>query len=333
MLERRLGTTDLRVSALGLGCNNFGIRTDFAQAREIVAAALDAGINFFDTADVYGNRGGSEMILGEVLGARRKDIVLVSKFGVAMDDAGKLKGGSARYVASAIEASLKRLKTDWIDLYYYHRPDPATPLEETLRALDLLIAQGKVRYIGCSNMTAAQIAEAQRLARDNGLNRFIVAQDQYNLLSRGIETEVIPAIEAHHLSLIPYFPLASGMLTGKYQAGAPVPHGSRMSHKRYSDRFYNDENLRIVERLRAFCAQRGRSLTELAFGWLLSKPVIGCVIAGASTPAQVHQNAAAIGWHLDAADMADVDRLTTKQGEPEAAMAETRSRPSVKATP
>ena len=160
MLERRLGTTDVRVSALGLGCNNFGVRTDLPAARNIVAAALDAGITFFDTADVYGLRGGSETILGEVLGARRKDIFLVSKFGVAMDDEGKLKGGSARYVASAIEASLKRLKTDWIDLYYYHRPDPATPLEETLRALDALIAQGKVRYIGCSNMSAAQLAEA-----------------------------------------------------------------------------------------------------------------------------------------------------------------------------
>ena len=332
MLERRLGTTDLRVSALGLGCNNFGIRTDRAEAREIVAAALDAGISFFDTADVYGQRGGSETILGEALGARRKDIVLVSKFGVAMDDEGKLKGGSARYVASAIEASLKRLRTDWIDLYYYHRPDPATPLEETMRALEKLIAQGKVRYIGCSNMTAAQIAEAHRLARDNGLHPFIVAQDQYNLLSRGIEAELIPAIEAHRLSLIPYFPLASGMLTGKYRADAPVPPGSRMSYQRYSDRFYNDENFRVVERLRAFSVQRGRSLTELAFGWLLSKPVVGCVIAGASTPAQIHQNAAAIGWQLNAADMAEVNRLSSKQGEPEAVAAETGSRPPLKAS-
>jgi len=313
MLERPLGATDVRVSALGLGCNNFGVRTDLPQARNIVAAALDAGITFFDTADVYGLRGGSETILGEVLGPRRKDIFLVSKFGVAMDDEGKLKGGSARYVASAIEASLKRLKTDWIDLYYYHRPDPTIPIEETLRALDALIAQGKVRYVGCSNMSAAQLAESQRIARENGLHRFIVAQDQYNLLSRQIEADIIPAIETHRLALIPYFPLASGMLTGKYQPGAAVPPGTRMSYKRYSDRFLNDDNFRIVEKLRAFCAERNRSLIELAFGWLLSKPVIGCVIAGASTPEQVHQNVAAIGWQLSDAEMAEVDRLSAKQ--------------------
>ena len=313
MLERSLGATDVRVPALGLGCNNFGVRTDLSAARNIVAAALDAGITFFDTADVYGLRGGSETILGEVLGPRRKDIFLVSKFGVAMDDEGKLKGGSARYVANAIEASLKRLKTDWIDLYYYHRPDPATPIEETLRALDALIAQGKVRYIGCSNMSAAQIAEAERIAKVNGLDRFIVCQEQYSLLSRQIEADIIPAIEAHRLALIPYFPLASGMLTGKYEPGAAIPPGSRMSHKRYSDRFLNDDNFHIVDKLRAFCAERNRSLVELAFGWLLSKPFVGCVIAGASTPEQVHQNAAAIGWRLSDAEMAEVGRLTTKQ--------------------
>jgi aryl-alcohol dehydrogenase-like predicted oxidoreductase len=312
MRDRPLGTMGLRVSALGLGCNNFGVRLDAAAARRIVGAALDAGITFFDTADVYGLRGGSETILGEALGARRKDVVLVSKFGVAMDDKGRLKGGSARYVASAIEASLKRLKTDWIDLYYYHRPDPATPIEETLRALDVLIAQGKVRYIGCSNMSTAQIAEAQRVAQANGLSRFIVCQEQYNLLSRQIETDVIPALEAHHLTLIPYFPLASGMLTGKYQQGAPIGPGTRMSYKRYFDRFLNDENFQIVEKLREFCAKRNRSLVELALGWLLSKPVIGCVIAGASTPEQIQQNAAAIDWRLDAAEMAEVARLTTK---------------------
>jgi len=314
MRERALGTTDLRVSALGLGCNNFGIRTHLPAARNIVAAALDAGINFFDTADVYGLRGGSETILGEVLGPRRKDIVLVSKFGVAMDEEGKLKGGSAAYVASAIEASLKRLKTDWIDLYYYHRPDPTVPLEETLGALNRLIAQGKVRYIGCSNMTAAQIAESQRIARDNGLNRFIAAQDQYNLLSRQIEADLIPALEMHKLSLIPYFPLASGMLTGKYKRGVPAEPGTRMSFKRYSDRFANDANFHIVEELRAFCAARNRSLVELAFAWLLSKPIIGSVIAGASSPQQVQQNGAAISWQLTAAEMAEVDQLTSNGG-------------------
>ena len=314
MPERQFGSTDLRVSPLGLGCNNFGVRLDAAAARGIVHAALDAGITVFDTADIYGKRGGSESILGEALGSRRKDVVLVTKFGLAMDEEGQLKGGSARYIATAIEASLKRLRTDWIDLYYLHRPDPTTPIEETLRALDALIAQGKVRYIGCSNMSAAQIGEAQGVSQANGLHRFVVCQDQYNLLSRQIEAEIIPAIEAHHLALVPYFPLASGMLTGKYASGAPIPAGSRMSYQRYSDRFLNDENFRIVERLREFCAKRGRSLLELAFGWLLSKPVVGCVIAGASTPEQVYQNAASIDWRLDSAEMAEVDRLTTKQG-------------------
>jgi aryl-alcohol dehydrogenase-like predicted oxidoreductase len=316
MPERQFGSTDLRVSPLGLGCNIFGARLDAAAARDIVHAALDAGITVFDTADIYGKRGGSESILGDALGSRRKDVVLVTKFGLAMDEEGQRKGGSTRYIATAIEASLKRLRTDWIDLYYLHRPDPTTPIEETLRALDALIAQGKVRYIGCSNMSAVQIGEAQGISQASGLHRFVVCQDQYNLLSRQIEAEIIPAIEVHHLALVPYFPLASGMLTGKYELGAPIPAGTRMSYKRYSDRFLNDENFRIVERLREFCGKRGRSLLELAFGWLLAKPVVGCVIAGASTPQQIYQNAAAIDWRLDAAEMAEVDRLTTKQKGP-----------------
>jgi aryl-alcohol dehydrogenase-like predicted oxidoreductase len=312
MRERPFGTTELRVSSLGLGCNNFGARLDAAAAHRVVHAALDAGITVFDTADIYGQRGGSETILGEALGSRRKDVVLVTKFGLAMDEEGQLKGGSARYVASAIEASLKRLRTDWIDIYYLHRPDPETPIEETLRALDALIKQGKVRYIGCSNMSAQQIVEAQHVSRANGLNRFVSCQDQYNLLSREIEAEIIPAMQPHRLALVPYFPLASGMLTGKYQSGAPIPAGSRMSYKRYSDRFFNDENFHIVERLREFCVKRGRSLLELAFGWLLSKPVVGCVIAGASTPEQVYQNAAAVDWRLNATEMAEIDRLAAK---------------------
>src|SRR5450631_4190354 len=290
MRDRQFGTTGLRVSPLGLGCNNFGSRLDPAAARSIAHAALDAGITVFDTADIYGLRGGSESILGEALGARRKDVVLVTKFGLPMDDEGQIKGGSARYIATAIE--------------------------ETLRALDSLIAQGKVRYIGCSNMSASQIVEAQRISQANGLHRFIACQDQYNLLSRQIEAEIIPAVEAHRLALLPYFPLASGMLTGKYAFGAPIPAGSRMSYQRYSDRFLNDENFRVVESLRAFCANRGRSLLELAFVWLLSKPFVGCVIAGASSPEQIYQNAAAIDWQLDAAEMVEVDRLTSKHKAP-----------------
>jgi aryl-alcohol dehydrogenase-like predicted oxidoreductase len=313
MAERTLGATDLAVSAVGLGCNNFGIRLDQAAADAVVGAALDAGITIFDTADVYGKRGGSETILGEALGPRRKDIVLATKFGVAMDDEGRLKGGSRAYVMSAVEASLKRLKTDWIDLYYYHRPDPLAPVEETLRALDQLVRDGKVRHIGCSNMSAAQVIEAQNVSKANGLARFICCQDQYSLLARQIEAELIPAVEEHRLALLPYFPLASGMLSGKYQFGAPIPAGTRLSSKRYSDRFLNDQNFHIVEKLKAFCAERGRSLLELAFGWLLSKPVVGSVIAGASTAEQVRQNVAAAAWRLDAAEMAEVNHLSTRE--------------------
>jgi aryl-alcohol dehydrogenase-like predicted oxidoreductase len=313
MAERTLGTTELPFSAVGLGCNNFGIRLDQAAANQIVGAALDCGVTVFDTADVYGKRGGSETILGEALGARRKDVILVTKFGIAMDDEGQLKGGSRAYVMSAVEASLKRLKTDWIDLYYYHRPDPSTPVEETLGALDQLVQQGKVRAIGCSNMSAAQVTQAQNVSREQGLARFVCCQDQYSLLARQIEAEFIPAIEAQQLTLLPYFPLAGGMLSGKYQFGAPIPDGSRLSYKRYSERFLNDENFHIVERLKVFCAQRGRSLLELAFGWLLSKPVVGGVIAGASTAEQVRQNVAATGWRLDAAEMAEVDRLSARE--------------------
>jgi aryl-alcohol dehydrogenase-like predicted oxidoreductase len=313
MAERCLGTTDVALSPVGLGCNNFGIRLDQAAANAVVGAAIDAGVTVFDTADVYGKRGGSETILGEALGARRKDVTLITKFGIAMDDEGRLKGGSRAYVMSAFEASLKRLKTDWIDLYYLHRPDLATPIEETLRALDQLMRDGKVRAIGCSNMTVGQVTDAQDASTANGLPRFVVCQDQYSLLSRQIEAELIPAMEAHKMTLMPYFPLASGMLTGKYEFGAPMPEGTRMANKRYSDRFINDQNFHIVERLKEFCAQRGRTLLELAFGWLLSKPMVGSVLAGASSPQQVRANAAAVGWRLDAQEMAEVNRLSAKE--------------------
>lgn len=316
MDKRPLGSTGLHVAPVGLGCNNFGGRLDRGAAHAVVHAALDAGITLFDTADIYGQGGGSEILLGEALGARRQDVVLATKFGMPMDEAETLKGASARYIAAAVEASLKRLNTDWIDLYYLHRPDPATPIEETLRALDRLVAQGKVRFIGCSNMPAAQVAAADRVAQTNHLHRFVTCQDQYNLLSRQIETELIPTMRAHDLTLLPYFPLASGMLTGKYRAGAPIPAGSRMAQQRYADRFLNDENLRIVERLRTFAAARGRSLLDLAFGWLLSKPVVGCVIAGASTPDQVRQNVAASAWRLDAGEMAEADGLSQRRAGP-----------------
>ena len=312
MLLRDFGTTTLTVSAVGLGCNNFGIRLDRAATAAVVHAALDAGITLFDTADIYGNRGASETLLGAALGARRKDIVLVTKFGLPMDDSGRGQGGSRRYVLEAAEASLRRLGTDWIDVYYIHRPDPQTPIEETLRALDELARSGKVRHIGCSNFFAAQIDAAQATARAKQLTPFVATQDQYSLLARGIEGDLMPAIARHRLALLPYFPLASGLLSGKYRLGRPLPSGTRLSNPRYSDRVLNEANLRVVERLEAFCAARGRTLLQLAFGWLLAKPTVASVIAGASTPEQVRQNAGAAGWHLGAEEIAEVDRITQR---------------------
>jgi aryl-alcohol dehydrogenase-like predicted oxidoreductase len=312
MLQRAFGTSGLQVSAVGLGCNNFGIRLDRAATAAVVHAALDAGITLFDTADIYGNRGASETLLGEALGARRKDIVLVTKFGLPMDDGGRRQGGSRRYVLEAVEASLRRLNTDWIDVYYYHRPDAKTPIEETLRALDELVRAGKVRHIGCSNFSAAQIDAAQEAARARRLTPFCATQDQYSLLAREIERDLLPAIARHRLALLPYFPLASGMLSGKYRLGQPLPTGTRLTNPRYSDRVLNEANLQVVARLEAFCAARGRTLLWLAFGWLLARPEVASVIAGASTPEQVRQNAGATGWQLDTDDIAEVDRMTRR---------------------
>ncbi len=279
--------------------------------------ALDLGITLFDTADIYGTmsggaRGASEELLGQVLGARRKDIVLATKFGLAMDPpAERLKGASRRYIMSAVEASLKRLGTDWIDLCQVHRPDPLTPIEETLRALDDLIRQGKIRYIGCSNYAGWQVVEAQWTSRHLGLNAFISCQDEYSLLVRDIERELVPAIEAYGLGLLPFFPLASGLLTGKYKRSA-MPENARLSRdQRWAARYLTERNWQKVGELEAFCARRGRSLLELAFSWLLARPGVASVIAGATRPEQLEQNVTAGDWALTAEDMAEIDRLTT----------------------
>lgn len=311
MRQRALGKSGLQASIVGLGCNNFGRSADLEASRKVVHTALDLGITFFDTADMYGNRGGSETYLGKILGDRRKDIVLATKFGLPMDEAETLKGASRRYIMSAVEASLRRLKTDWIDLYQLHCPDPLTPIEETLGALDDLIRQGKVRYIGCSNLAAWQVVEAQWTARHLGLNAFVSCQDEYSLLVRDPERELIPAMEAYGLGLLPYFPLASGLLTGKYIRNATMPEGARLaSIEKFAERFLTAENWRTVERLAAFCAARGRSLLELAFSWLAARPTVSSVIAGASSPQQVEQNVRAADWALTPEDMAEVDRLT-----------------------
>jgi aryl-alcohol dehydrogenase-like predicted oxidoreductase len=311
MQRRRLGHSTLEVTVVGLGGNNFGGRIDFQASQRVVHAALDRGINLIDTADSYGNKGGSEEALGRILGDKRKTIVLASKFGLPMDDAGKLRGASRRYIMQAVEASLERLRTDWLDLYQLHRPDPQTPIEETLRALDDLVRAGKVRFIGCSNLSAQQVIEAQETARRNGLAAFVSCQDEYSLLVRNVERELLPAMKARGLGLLPYFPLASGLLTGKYKEGVPLPPGSRLSkNARHAEEFINARNWRIVSALEAFVARGGRSLLELAFSWLLRDGVVASVIAGATSPQQVEQNIGAVGWELSAEDLAEIDRIT-----------------------
>ncbi len=308
---RNLGRSGLRVSSIGLGCNNFGGRIDLDATRKVVHRALDLGITLFDTADVYGERGGSETCLGEVLGDRRKDIVLATKFALPMDDAETLKGASRRYIMRAVEDSLRRLKTDWIDLYQQHRPDPFTPIEETLRALDDLVRQGKVRYIGCSNLPAWQVVEAQWTARHEGLNPFVSCQDEYSLVVRNVvEPELAPAMRQYGMGLLPFFPLASGLLTGKYKRNAPLPQNARLvTTPRLADRYLTDRNWQIAERLEDWANARGHTLLELAFSWLLSQTPVSSVIAGATKPEQLDANVKAGGWKLTDEERAEIDGL------------------------
>lgn len=316
MQQRNLGQSGLKVSVVGLGCNNFGgDRIDQEASRTVIHKALDVGITLIDTADIYGNRGESETIIGACLGDRRKDIVLATKCGFPMDEAGKLKGASRRYILSAVEASLNRLKTDWIDLYIIHRPDPLTPIEETLRTLDDLVRAGKVRYTGCSEFPAWQMVEAQWTAKHQNLNHFVTCQDPYNLLKRGIENTLLPAMQAYGLGLIPHTPLAAGLLSGKYKRNAPMPAAARMTReKRQADRWLNDANWEVVERLTAFCEARGHSLLELAMTWLASRPFVASIIAGATTPEQVELNARAVDWQLTPDDLAAIDKATQRSG-------------------
>jgi aryl-alcohol dehydrogenase-like predicted oxidoreductase len=311
MQIRNLGRSGLRVSVVGLGCNNFGGRIDLEAARKVVHKALDLGITLLDTADTYGNFGGSETCLGEILGARRKEIVLASKFGMAMNAEGTIKGASRRYIMSEVEASLKRLKTDWLDLYQLHAPDLLTPIEETLRALDDLVRQGKVRYIGCSNLAAWQVVEAQWTSKQLGLESFASAQDEYSLVVRHIDRELVPALQAYNMGLLPFFPLASGLLTGKYKRNAPMPPGMRLTNtQRLADRFLTEANWQIAEKLGDFAATRGKSLLELAFSWLACRPQVASVIAGATKPEQIEANVKAADWVLTPSEMAEIDRIT-----------------------
>jgi len=312
METRELGKSGIAVSVIGLGCNNFGAMK-LEASRLVVDRAIAAGITLFDTADVYGNRGGSEEQLGDILGARRKDIVLATKFAMPMDDSGAKSGASAAYIREACDASLKRLKTDWIDLYQQHRPDPNTPIAETLGALDDLVKQGKVRAIGCSNLPADQLSAAEDVSRAKHQAAYVTAQDQYSLLVRDVETALVPTLEREGMGLLPYFPLASGMLSGKYEKGKDIPSGTRFARAgRFSDAYMTEENWKIVESLTAFATARGHTLLELAFAWLLSRPYLPSVIAGATRPEQIEQNAKAAAWKLTPAEVAEVDRLSAK---------------------
>ena len=312
MQHRRLGNSGLLVSAVGLGCNNFGgmiAGMDLEKSRSVIDAAIESGITLFDTADSYGVDGGSEKLLGEVLGARRHDIVLATKFASPMNRAKSNRyNGSRGYIMKAVEASLTRLNTDYIDLYQYHFPDPDTPREETLRALDDIVRQGKVRYIGVSNMPAWALVDASWISRSNGLPAFLSTQAEYNLLARDVETSLFPALQATGMGFLPFFPLASGLLTGKYRKGAALPEGTRMDLP-YFKGGLTEARLEKLERLIGFAEARGHSVLELAFAWLLAQPLVSSVIAGATKPEQVRANAAAQGWTLTAADLAELNAL------------------------
>lgn len=308
---RNLGQSGLRVSSIGLGCNNFGGRIDEAATKAVIHKALDLGITLFDTADVYGERGGSEEAMGRILGDDRKRIVLATKFAAPMDDSGEKLGGSRRYIMNAVEDSLRRMKTDWIDLYQMHRTDPLTPIEETLRAMDDLVRQGKVRYLGCSNFPAWQMTEAAWTARTAGLNGFVSCQDEFSLVHRLPEAELLPAARKLGFGLLPYFPLASGLLTGKYRRNTPLPSGSRLAKTpRLADRYLTEHNWKIAEKLGDFAETHGHSMLELAFSWLLAQRPVASVIAGATRPEQLEQNVKAGDWALTAVDLAEIDRIS-----------------------
>ena len=313
MEYRNLGSSGLRVSLVGLGCNNFGMRLDLEQTRAVVDRAFDLGITLFDTADMYGGRGGSETQLGKILGHRRKDIVLASKFGMAMSDDGTKIGASRRYIMSAVEDSLRRLKTDWIDLYQLHQPDPLTPLDETMQALDDLVTQGKIRYIGCSNLPSWQVVESQWISKSMGLNRFVSCQDEYNILNRNVEAELIPAMQKYGCGLLPYFPLASGLLTGKYKR-TEMPEGARLTDMpTFANRVYlTDENFDIVDNLNKFAHKTGHSILELAFGWMASRPTTASIIAGATKPEQIDANVAAVNWVLSQSEIDEVNKISDR---------------------
>lgn len=309
MEYRRLGNSGLKVSEIGLGGNNFGKNTDEETSLNIIKNALEMGINFIDTADIY-NQGKSEEIVGKAVKGRRTQVTIASKFGHSMSVSPEQQGGSRSYVIKAIDASLKRLNTDYIDLYYLHQPDSQTPIQETLRALDDLVRAGKVRYIGCSNFAAWQLCEAMWTSRVGNLEPFIAVQSKYNLLDRSIEPEVVPCCQAYGVGVIPWGPLSSGFLTGKYRRGQAAPAGTRLANPMpYHAGIISEANFDKLEKFEAFASERGHSVGELALAWLLSHPWLSSVIAGATSKEQLSANIAAADWKLTQEDIEQLNEI------------------------
>jgi aryl-alcohol dehydrogenase-like predicted oxidoreductase len=309
MRYRQLGTSGLTVPVVGLGCNNFGSRLDLERTRAVVDAAIDQDVDLLDTADTYGNGGGSETFLGEILKGRRDQVVLATKFGSRMGGNQEEARGSRRYIRRAIEASLRRLQTDYIDLYQHHRPDPKTPLEETVAALDELVVEGKIRYAGSSNYAGYRIADGDWIARGEHRTRMISAQNHYSLLERGVEREVIPACLEHGVGMLPFYPLASGLLTGKYKRDGTAPEGSRLVGR--TD-WLTEEAFDKVEALEKLAAERDLSQLDLAIGGLAAQPAVASVIAGATRPEQVLANVKAGGWEPTADDLAAIEAIVPR---------------------
>ena len=308
---RNLGFSGLQVPVAGLGCNNFGRRCDLAATERVVNAAIDVGMIFFDTADVYGPGGMSEEYLGQVLQGKRHQVILASKFGMSMGEGPLWMGGSARYIKNAVRASLRRLQTDYLDLYQIHRHDPKTPVDETMRALDDLVRAGDVRYVGCSNYNGWQLVEAQWAAKVMNGTPFVSAQNEYSLLNRKIERELLPACQNYKVSMLPYFPLASGFLTGKYKRDESAPAGTRLgAGGPMADRIMTEENWSILEQLETFAAGRGKTVLDVAMAWLAAQPTVDCVIAGATKPEQVEANAQALAWKMSPEEVAEVSKIT-----------------------
>lgn len=311
MKTRKLGSLD--VSIIGLGCNNFGGRLDLAGTKNVLDAAIDTGVTFMDTSDTYGATK-SESLMGEVLKGRRDQVVLATKFGMANQAGGIVGGATPDYIHSSIDGSLKRLQTDHVDLYQLHRPHDDVPIADTLGALKELVDAGKVREIGCSNFSKAQLEEAERVATEQGLPRFVSVQNEYSMLRREPEPEVLPTARALGIGFLPFFPLLSGILTGKYRKGQPLPQGTRVTGNERWESLLTEGTLDLIEELVAFSEERGYELLDLAFAWLLAEPAVSSVIAGATSAAQVQRNAQAARWELTAAERQQVNALLDAAG-------------------